>query len=457
MYIDTTQSLLSAPRLCPQGLNTNSISLIKSAFLAVLFSGSIYAPAALAASNYENLPADYQPTHILVSGERSPNYCSADIEAATHHPDKPTALQYNIDCMMTELKPYQAPSNDSLTQYYAYKAQAWLNYAYHENSEGSMTTAGKYALAEGLSILQALRDNNTAALLTTSDIPPSSAMMRPDLWASLMALKANGAIKTSPRELAFSEVKLIWAAAEYCEFGWRHAREHFNASERWINQSLQAYLNTASADAALQLKQDTQKLLTLYEPLDANNNQCHGQAIPNLPTLIALPIPEAHVSYDTTPPAPKVVHLAPYLVHFALDSASLSAESKVVLDKLTDDLAQLPDALNKNDLKLELFGYTDKRASQSYNLALSRRRTQAVAEYLISQGVPAAQITQYPEGKQTLLTQGEEKIDHALNRRVEIVLSFDDAPKNIKIVTAPTTKSDTLSERRLSTDLQLEK
>ena len=404
------------------------------------------ATASMAASNYQQTPVKYQPFLTSADSERYPNYCTTAIESQTQHPSRPTDLQYQIDCMMTELKAYQEASQDTSVQYYAYKAQAWLNYAYHENSEGSLTSAGNYALAEALAILQALRDNTSEQLLMTSDIPPTSALMRPDLWATLMTLKQHGGIKVSPREMAFSEVKLVWAASEYCELGWRHAREHFNAAERWINQSRIAVLNSTTDLTASQFDKEVADLFELYEPLDAVDNQCLGQAIPR-PVVM----PETKVSYDIVEPT----LLEPYFVHFALDKSELSTASKQIIDELINRLSSLPDYTSIADLKFDLYGYTDKRASQSYNLALSERRTQAVAKYLIQKGVPAQRIAQHPEGKQSLLNEGENAVQHALNRRVEIVLSVSTQADDVIVID----KVDTniAADPTLHPDLQLEK
>lgn len=409
------------------------------------------ATAAMAASNYQQTPIKYQPSLITADSESYPNYCTTEIESQTQHPDKPTSLQYQIDCMMTELKAYQDSAQVASVQYYAYKAQAWLNYAYHENSEGSLTDAGNYALAEALSILQALREDSAERLLVTSDIPPTSALMRPDLWATLMTLKQHGGIEVSPREMAYSEVKLVWAASEYCEFGWRHAREHFNAAERWINQSRIAVLNSAKDLTASQLDKEITSLFKIYEPLDALDNQCHGQALPRQIVNKPIVIPETTASYDIAEPT----LLEPYFVHFALDKAELSSTSKQIIDKLINRLSSLPDHSSIADLKFDLYGYTDKRASQRYNLALSERRTQAVAEYLIQKGIPAQRIAQHPEGKQALLNEGDNAVEHALNRRVEIVLSVSTQADDVIVID----KVDTniAADPTLHLDLQLEK
>ncbi len=68
-------------------------------------------------------------------------------------------------------------------------------------------------------------------------------------------------------------------------------------------------------------------------------------------------------------------------IFFDLDKADLRPESLINLDKLVE-------TLNENDnITIELGSHTDSRASDEYNLDLSRRRAQSVVDYLISKGI----------------------------------------------------------------------
>jgi len=42
--------------------------------------------------------------------------------------------------------------------------------------------------------------------------------------------------------------------------------------------------------------------------------------------------------------------------------------------------------MNKNGCRLQLAGHADRRASDRYNLALSKRRVEAVKDFLIKEG-----------------------------------------------------------------------
>ena len=71
------------------------------------------------------------------------------------------------------------------------------------------------------------------------------------------------------------------------------------------------------------------------------------------------------------------------LVHFPFNSATIPSEYLPVLD-------QAGAALKSG--KIEIFGHTDLVGSADYNLALSKRRAQAVEDRLLASGVPAANI-----------------------------------------------------------------
>ena len=193
----------------------------------------------------------------------------------TQHAQYVSTRRYEIDCIMTELKQYQQASLDPNIQYTAFKAQAWLSYAAAEDSESSLSPAGNVAWQQGASLLQGLRQQQYESPDSTVSIPSYSTLLRADLWATLLALKQNGAMSLAPRELAFSEVKLIWAAAEECELDWRHSREHFDAAERWLRQAKMTYVNNDGTKLAT-LQADEAHLRTKLIPLISSPGQCQG-------------------------------------------------------------------------------------------------------------------------------------------------------------------------------------
>jgi outer membrane protein OmpA-like peptidoglycan-associated protein len=73
-------------------------------------------------------------------------------------------------------------------------------------------------------------------------------------------------------------------------------------------------------------------------------------------------------------------------VTFGFNKSTLTPEAKAALDQVASKMQSLPRSM------VELAGFTDKSGSASYNLALSRRRAEAVQRYLVSQKVPLRNI-----------------------------------------------------------------
>lgn len=71
---------------------------------------------------------------------------------------------------------------------------------------------------------------------------------------------------------------------------------------------------------------------------------------------------------------------------FAFDSAELSPAGRASLARLADQLTAQPPA------RISITGHTDRLGSPAYNLDLSRRRAEAVRDYLIAAGVPATSM-----------------------------------------------------------------
>lgn len=108
---------------------------------------------------------------------------------------------------------------------------------------------------------------------------------------------------------------------------------------------------------------------------------------------------------------------------FDFDSDRLRAESRRNLDSLATSLASFGDS------KLLLVGHTDSVGTASYNLDLSQRRAGAVADYLISRGVPVARLATSGRGETDPVAPNDTDADRQLNRRVEVVVTAGDKMK----------------------------
>jgi outer membrane protein OmpA-like peptidoglycan-associated protein len=109
-------------------------------------------------------------------------------------------------------------------------------------------------------------------------------------------------------------------------------------------------------------------------------------------------------------------------VLFATNEANLTPNGMSTLRKLADVMAQNPERT------VLVEGFTDSTGSSNYNMDLSQRRANAVATALGSMGVPRERIAMKAYGEAFPVAANDTASNRGLNRRVEIVLSNDNAP-----------------------------
>jgi OOP family OmpA-OmpF porin len=101
-------------------------------------------------------------------------------------------------------------------------------------------------------------------------------------------------------------------------------------------------------------------------------------------------------------------------VNFEFDSAKLTSSSSTMLDEAVKILKR------HSDLKVELAGHTDSMGNDKYNQALSERRAQSVADYLIAHGANAGNISVKGYGESDPVADNGSEAGRAANRRVEL-------------------------------------
>lgn len=79
--------------------------------------------------------------------------------------------------------------------------------------------------------------------------------------------------------------------------------------------------------------------------------------------------------------------------------------------------------LNYPGLKLEAEGHTDNVGGEAFNRKLSEQRAGAVRDYLLSQGIPADQITSSGKGFSAPVADNKTAAGRQQNRRVELIVS----------------------------------
>ncbi|MCR8921138.1 peptidoglycan-associated lipoprotein Pal [Dasania sp. GY-MA-18] len=99
--------------------------------------------------------------------------------------------------------------------------------------------------------------------------------------------------------------------------------------------------------------------------------------------------------------------------YFEFDQATLSADTRADLD------AQAA-FLKGSNSKIRLEGHADERGTRDYNMALGERRANAVANYLIVNGVERYRIEVISYGEERPVASGSNAAAYAKNRRVEL-------------------------------------
>ena len=80
--------------------------------------------------------------------------------------------------------------------------------------------------------------------------------------------------------------------------------------------------------------------------------------------------------------------------YFDLDKADIRPDARAALEKTASFLKGYPNA------KVIIEGHCDERGSTEYNLALGDRRANAVKQYLVNLGIPAANLSTVSYGKE---------------------------------------------------------
>ena len=137
------------------------------------------------------------------------------------------------------------------------------------------------------------------------------------------------------------------------------------------------------------------------------------------------------VECGAEPPAPEVVEEVvvvppPVVMYekttmstsalFAFDSDVLKEEGKVALHELGDSIK----AKGAKVVDIDVIGHTDSTGPEDYNQGLSERRAQAVADYIIGEGIDANIIDVSGEGESNPIASNDTREGRAENRRVDV-------------------------------------
>jgi outer membrane protein OmpA-like peptidoglycan-associated protein len=122
----------------------------------------------------------------------------------------------------------------------------------------------------------------------------------------------------------------------------------------------------------------------------------------------------ANIVETVRTPMGMVVNLGEDSFLFDFDKATLRSENREILSRIAGVL------LASHGYRLQVYGHTDDVGAARYNKQLSERRAQAVKQYLVDAGVPAALIEAKGYGESSPALAKKSPAARQKNRRVEI-------------------------------------
>lgn len=111
--------------------------------------------------------------------------------------------------------------------------------------------------------------------------------------------------------------------------------------------------------------------------------------------------------------ATRDAHIVLHDLNFEFGSSTLTAASKVELDKIAAGLKGQP------SMGLVIEGHTDSVGSDAYNMSLSKERAGSARSYLVGQGVEGSRLEAKGFGESKPIASNKTKDGRAENRRVE--------------------------------------
>ena len=112
--------------------------------------------------------------------------------------------------------------------------------------------------------------------------------------------------------------------------------------------------------------------------------------------------------------APASAQAQPFRLFFDWGKPEITRDGQAILgDVVTAYQAQHP-------AHVTIAGHTDRSGSAAFNLAASRKRADAVRDYLAAKGIPASVMTVSAYGESQPIVATEDGVREVQNRRVEI-------------------------------------
>lgn len=121
---------------------------------------------------------------------------------------------------------------------------------------------------------------------------------------------------------------------------------------------------------------------------------------------------------------PEVSEEVQEVLDLAVENIQFNTGSDVLRTSSYESLNRVAELMEENNFDIELKGYTDNTGNAGANLELSRRRANAVRQYLVDQGISVARISAQGFGIADPIADNSTREGRAKNRRVEIEIVY---------------------------------
>jgi outer membrane protein OmpA-like peptidoglycan-associated protein len=138
--------------------------------------------------------------------------------------------------------------------------------------------------------------------------------------------------------------------------------------------------------------------------------------VPRTVMVVPAPVQQRPVMVQPAAPPPPPVVAETYIVFFDFDKFYLTSEAKETIQRAADAFRKGGNA------HVEVTGHTDTAGNGRYNKRLSDRRAKMVRDYMVTAGIPAAEINTRGAGESELMVPTADRVREAKNRRAEIIL-----------------------------------
>jgi outer membrane protein OmpA-like peptidoglycan-associated protein len=188
---------------------------------------------------------------------------------------------------------------------------------------------------------------------------------------------------------------------------------------KWTTpENLKYPVNTTSDDFYLITKDGLNGYLSSNRDGGKGSDDIYSFAITPVKKVPSKPLAKTFITKPNPAPMKTPQGFLLGIIYYDLDKSNIRPDAVVEMDKLVELLKQKP------RLKIELASYTDSRASDQYNVALSQRRASSALEYLVGHGIAVERLTARFYGETHLVNQCADDVQcteeqHQLNRRTE--------------------------------------